>query len=48
LSTERVSRIIYKIGKKANVVVPQADEQKGKRVKYASTHMTCGGGVRPG
>ena len=38
LTTERVSRIICKIGKEANVVVQQADEQKGKRVKYASAH----------
>jgi integrase len=38
LTTERVSRVICKIGKEANVVVQKADEQKGKRIKYASAH----------
>jgi len=38
LTTEHVSRVICKIGKAANVVVQQADEPKGKRVKYASAH----------
>jgi integrase len=38
LTTERVSQIICKIGKEANVVVQKADEQKGKRIKYASAH----------
>ncbi len=38
LTTERVSRIICKIGKKANVVVQQEDKEKGKRIKYASAH----------
>ena len=38
LTTERVSRVICKIGKEANVVVQKADEQLGKRIKYASAH----------
>lgn len=38
LTTERVSRIICKIGKEAKVVVQQADKEKGKRIKYASAH----------
>ena len=38
LTTERVSRIICKIGKEANVVVQPADEEMGKRIKYASAH----------
>jgi integrase len=38
LTTERVSRIISKIGKEANVVVQKADEQIHKRIKYASAH----------
>ncbi len=38
LTTERVSRIICKIGKEANVVVQKTDEELGKRIKYASAH----------
>jgi integrase len=38
LTTERVSRIISKIGDEAKVVVQKADEQIGKRIKYASAH----------
>ena len=38
LTKERVSRVIALIGKKANIVVRQADERTGVRVKYASAH----------
>ena len=38
LTAERVSRIICKIGKEANVVVRKPDEPTGKRIKYASAH----------
>lgn len=47
LTTERVSRIICKIGKEANVVVQKADDQIGKRIKYASAH-DLRRGVLPG
>jgi len=38
LTKERVSRVIALIGKQANIVVRQADERTGVRVKYASAH----------
>ncbi len=38
LTKERVSRVIALIGKKANIVVRQADERTGVRLKYASAH----------
>lgn len=38
LTVDRVSRIIASIGEKANVVVRQADEERGQRIKYASAH----------
>jgi len=38
LSTEWVSRIIVRIGECAGVIVRQADDRKGVRVKYASAH----------
>ena len=38
LTTERVSRIICKIGKEAGIVVQVADEELGKRIRYASAH----------
>jgi len=38
LSKERVSRIVGMIGKQAGIVVQQADEEAGRRLKYASAH----------
>jgi len=38
LTKERVSRVIALIGKEADVVVRQADDRQGSRVKYASAH----------
>lgn len=38
LSTERVGRVISKIGEEADVVVVQEDQRQGKRRKYASAH----------
>jgi len=38
LTKERVSRVIALIGKEAEVVVRQADDRQGSRVKYASAH----------
>lgn len=38
LTTERVSRLIARIGRQAEVIVRQADARKGTRVKYASAH----------
>jgi integrase len=37
-TTERVSRIICKIGEKARIVVVEPDKQSGRRLKYASAH----------
>jgi integrase len=38
LTRERVSRVLAQIGEAANVVVRQADEATGRRIKYASAH----------
>lgn len=38
LTTEYVGRVISDIGEKAGVVVQQADERAGRRIKYASAH----------
>lgn len=38
LTLERVSRVIAEIGRVAGVIVRQADEATGRRVKYASAH----------
>jgi len=38
LTKERVSRIISLIGEQAKIVVQEADEQTGRRIKYASAH----------
>jgi integrase len=38
LSKDHVSRIISLVGAKANIVVQQADEETGRRLKYASAH----------
>jgi len=38
LSKDRVSRIISAIGEEAGVIVRQADDERGVRVKYASAH----------
>ena len=38
MTKERVSRIIAMIGEKAGIVVRQADNRTGQRVKYASAH----------
>ncbi|MDZ4685270.1 MAG: tyrosine-type recombinase/integrase [Planctomycetaceae bacterium] len=38
LTKERVGRIISQIGEQAGVVVRQADERSGSRVKFASAH----------
>jgi len=38
LSKDRVSRIVSAIGEEAGVVVRQADDDRGLRVKYASAH----------
>ena len=38
LTTERVSRVITMIGEKAGIVVRNADDETGRRVKYASAH----------
>jgi len=38
LSKEYVGRIIARIGEQARIIVQQADEETGKRIKYASAH----------
>jgi integrase len=38
LTSERVGRVIAKIGQVANVVVQHEDRRLGQRVKYASAH----------
>jgi len=38
LTKDRVSRIISMIGKEAGIVVQQADDETGRRLKYASAH----------
>ena len=38
LTTERVGRVISMIGEKAGIIVCQADEETGRRVKFASAH----------
>ena len=38
VSTDKVSRIISLIGKKASIVVKKANKSEGTRVKYASAH----------
>jgi integrase len=38
LTKERVGRVIAMIGRKAGIVVQRADEETGRRVKYASAH----------
>jgi len=38
LTKERVSRIISLIGQQARIVVQEADEETGRRLKYASAH----------
>ena len=38
LTLERVSRVIAEIGRVAGVIVRQADEATGRRLKYASAH----------
>ncbi|MFV0444148.1 MAG: tyrosine-type recombinase/integrase, partial [Planctomycetaceae bacterium] len=38
LTKDRVSRVVSQIGEAAGIVVIQADERTGRRVKYASAH----------
>lgn len=38
LGKDKVSRVIAAIGQEADIVVRQADERRGHRVKYASAH----------
>jgi hypothetical protein len=38
LTKERVSRIISLVGQQANIIVQEADEETGRRLKYASAH----------
>jgi integrase len=38
MGKDRVSRTIAAIGRAADIVVRQADERRGHRVKYASAH----------
>jgi site-specific recombinase XerD len=38
LTKEHVGRIISRIGEQAKIVVQQADDETGKRIKYASAH----------
>lgn len=38
LTTEYVGRVISAIGEKARIVVQQADEETGRRIKHASAH----------
>ena len=38
LTTEFVGRVLSDIGKKAGIVVQQADKETGRRIKYASAH----------